>query len=186
MSALSNSGASAWLPTNRRWAQRVRFSTSSIRFTAQGDSAMPVQPASASAESAAAPRARNDRRKMGSDILRLRLDGKPAGDHRAHPVERRRQDQRKHVNNEETQKRERDDEMNRSRALSPPEHPQQERIAAVHVWRHGETGEHDERPQHEDGDEISQLLQRVVVLGGLTLRELQLVVGDDLVRDWRQ
>ena len=53
---------------------------------------------------------------------------------------------------------------------------------AVHGRRHGQAGQHDQRPQHEDHDEIGHALDAVVVLGGLAFGKLQLGVRHDLVR----
>ena len=72
--------------------------------------------------------------------------------------------------------------MDGARALPAAEHPEQEGKGAVHGRRHGEAGQHDQRAEHEQHDEIGQLLQRVVVLRRLALGKLQLGMGDDLVR----
>ena len=93
-----------------------------------------------------------------------------------------RDQQHRHVHEEEAEERERDQEVNGACALAAAEHPEQEGKGAVHGRRHGEAGQHDQRPEHEDDEEIRHLLDAVVVLGALAFVELQLGVGDDLMR----
>src|SRR5690349_3699192 len=143
MSALEYSGASACPPAKRRWALRVRFSTSPRMFNTQGLCDGSLQPTRPSVLASAALRARKFRRLvLRVSAIAVLLDRIAAGDHRTQIVPGAGQDDHDDVYEEERDEGKRADEVDRARTLTAEEHPGQEREGAVHRRRHGETGQH--------------------------------------------
>ena len=67
--------------------------------------------------------------------------------------------------------------------LAPSEEREKLRHGAVDAGRHREAGEDHEREQHEDDQEVGELLQHIVSLRCRTAREVQAQICYDLSPD---
>src|SRR5215469_8344755 len=133
MSAFEYSVAIDHEPAISRCARLVRPSALSRTFGNHCVSESPRQPLRSSALVPAATPPRKPRRvPLPSDMRRLlRVDGVPAGDHRAHIVPGAGQNDHDDVHDEETEEGESQDEMDGARALAAAEDPDEPRERAV-------------------------------------------------------
>src|SRR5215472_3244659 len=177
------SRASAVLPVNALCTNRENGSTPSRIFIHPGFAESPSQPLSKRAPRLPPTRARKRRRpsRLGSDMSSSNVI--PADDHRADVVPEARDQNHQEMNQYEPEKRERANEMERARRLAPPEDPEQPRITGDEMRRHGESRKDNKRAKHAQDDEVSQLLQHIVMFRVLPFRKTQLHMLPDRMAD---
>src|SRR3990167_3524479 len=96
-------------------------------------------------------------------VMGLLTDRVAAGDHRADVVPDARDQDHDDVNDDEEDDGGRGDEVQRARRLAAGEEIDEPREGSIDAGRHAETGQHDQRQDDEDQDQVGELLQDVVV-----------------------
>ena len=110
----------------------------------------------------------------------LRLHLIPAGDHGTDFVPGADQKDLEEVDGYESNDREGDDEMDRTRRLTPAKYVEQHGQGRVHRWRHGEPCQDHQRNESKDHSEVGDLLCGVVAFGFLPTGHMQFDVRPNI------
>ena len=86
----------------------------------------------------------------------------PAGDHRAHLIEKALRRHLKDVDDREADEEQHAEKVPESRELPPPEEYGERVRDRVDTRREREPGQHDERREHEQHERVRRFLQRIV------------------------